>query len=232
MAFFSRLSEIVSANLHGILDRFEDPMKMAKLFVREMEEGYEKAKLALAHQIAAERRLAAERVQADEHASAWQARAGRALADGDEELAREAIGHRIEQLDAVKRLDEILAEDRAVTEALRSDLGKVEEKLTEMRRQRDELLARTQVRKVAKHVDSVTGAAARPGSASGALQRASDRLSVMHGEARALAEIEGGAGAEVVAAFEDAEQARRVEDDLAALKREVGADDGSQSGGR
>ena len=221
MALFSRFGEALTANLHSFLDKFEDPVKVAKLLVREMEAGYEKAKLALAHQMTAERRLKDERGQAQRFADAWSSRAAGALRDGDEALARESLRHRIEQLDAAERLDELLADERRITESLRSDMGKIEEKLAEMRRQRDALAARQGIRKVSKKVDQLTESAGRPSGGADRLSEASDRLSLMSEESRALAEIEGSAVDEVEAAFREEELKRRVEESLAALKSKV-----------
>lgn len=225
MAIFSRLSEVLAANLHGFLDKFEDPVRMAKLFVREMEDGYEKAKLSLAHQIAAERRLEAERKQARGFAEAWGVRAAEAAGEGDDALAREAIRHKIEQLDTAQRLATLVEEERKVTGDCRADLKLIEDKLSQMRRERDSLIAREGVREVTKRVEKMSAGVSGPSGRADQLGAAADRMSILTEESKALAEIEGRSIDEVEAAFADAELDRRVEEDLARLKDRITADD-------
>ncbi|MBM4073715.1 MAG: hypothetical protein FJ271_33060 [Planctomycetes bacterium] len=63
MGLFARLSDMVSANRHALLDTVEDPEKMLSQVLREMEEGLTAARLQAARAIAAERRLERELVE-------------------------------------------------------------------------------------------------------------------------------------------------------------------------
>ena len=60
MKFFSRVSDIISANISDVLDRAEDPEKMVKLLIVEMEEHIEKAREGLSKAIAGEKQLVLE----------------------------------------------------------------------------------------------------------------------------------------------------------------------------
>ena len=76
MSIFSRFSDIVDANVNDLLDRAEDPEKMVKLLIVEMEEHVEKAREGLVKTIAGEKNLEANLKRNREAAAEWEARGG------------------------------------------------------------------------------------------------------------------------------------------------------------
>ena len=144
-----RLRHILSANLHAVLDRAEDPAKMLRAVLHEMDEARSEARRAI-------ERLEAERTEFKEDldkargdAARWQSRAEGALAEGDEDRARTAVEHRYEAQRQVADLEKRHASAVETIARLQRDLDRLEAKSTEVRercrtlaeRHRDQRLA-------------------------------------------------------------------------------------------
>src|SRR5262245_2154299 len=105
MGIFLRLSDLVSANLHFLLDKAEDPPKMIAQLIREMEDGLNEARRYAATAIAAERRLSRELDYRRAQAEHWKQKASQALALQREELARRALARKIEHDELARGLE-------------------------------------------------------------------------------------------------------------------------------
>jgi phage shock protein A len=145
MSVFKRLSDIVAANIHHLLDRCEDPEKMCKQVVRELEDNLVQVRFAVAKAMASERQLRQGLDQSRELAAEWTERAERAVGEGDEALARRALRQAVSQERAARRLQQDWEEAAAGAEELRAQLVILEQKLREARRYRDMLVARRRV---------------------------------------------------------------------------------------
>ena len=91
MNIFSRLSDIISANLNALLDRAENPEVMIAHIIREMEEGLARARRLGASAVAAEKRIGRELEQKRQQAELWRNKARSAIDRGREDLARRAL---------------------------------------------------------------------------------------------------------------------------------------------
>ncbi len=139
MGVFTRLKDILNSNLNSMLDAAEDPDKLIRLMIQEMEDTLVEVKANCAGAIAARKRAERAVATAESGTATWEERARLAIEKGREDLAREAIRERrrLEELrDAhakeVSGCDEVVAR-------YKEDIGAVEAKLVDAR-QRHRLL--------------------------------------------------------------------------------------------
>jgi phage shock protein A len=139
MGVFTRLKDIINSNLNAMLDAAEDPDKLIRLMIQEMEDTLVEVKANCAGAIAARKRAERAVSTAETVIATWEERARLAIEKEREDLAREAIRERrrLEELrDAhakeVSGCDEVVAR-------YKEDIGAVEAKLVDAR-QRHRLL--------------------------------------------------------------------------------------------
>jgi len=142
MGIFSRLSDIVNSNVTAILDRAEDPAKMIRLIIVEMEDTLVEVRSSAARAIAerkeVERSLGRYRAAQDE----WAHKAEIALSKGREDLSRAALMEKSKLAEETKMLeDELTRLDDALVKA-ESDIVRLQEKLTEAKAKQKALVAR------------------------------------------------------------------------------------------
>ncbi len=142
MNLFTRISDIITANVNALLDKAENPEALIAQVVREMESGLERARRYGATAIAAERRLARELERHREQAVSWKEKARRALASGREDLARQALLHKVENEELVRALLTQHARAQETSATVRSALTALEARLAEARRKQRSLIAR------------------------------------------------------------------------------------------
>jgi len=144
MGIFSRMSDIINSNLNALLDQAEDPQKMIRLIIQEMEDTLVEVRSSSAR-VLADRKAAARRqqqVQAD--ADSWEQKAKLAISKGREDLARAALQekHAIEDELAVVT-SELTAADEHIAQ-LSAEIGQLQQKLSDAKSRQQALLMRSQ----------------------------------------------------------------------------------------
>ena len=129
MSIFSRMSDIINANLNALLDKAEDPEKMVRMIVQEMEETLVEVRTTSARTIADKKELVRRRDWFSEEAQEWERKSEVAIRKGREDLARGALVEKnkaAESVDAVDHemvlLDETLAKLSDDTAALQAKI--------------------------------------------------------------------------------------------------------------
>ena len=167
MGIFSRMSDIINANINAMLDKAEDPQKMIRLIIQEMEDTLVEVRSSSVR-VLAERKAAGRRLeQLEAEARAWEGKARLAIGKGRDDLARAALQERHEiedEVDAVGR--ELAATDEHI-ERLNDEIAKLQAKLNDAKAKKKALLIRSQTVesriKVRRQVnrDALDGAFAR-----------------------------------------------------------------------
>lgn len=129
MGIFSRITDIVNSNLNAMLDRAEDPEKMVRLIIQEMEDTLVEVRTTTARAIAERKQVERHQRHAESEAADWERKAQVAVDKGRDDLARAALlekrqsAERAEQLEAeLKVLGETLDKLSADTMALQNKL--------------------------------------------------------------------------------------------------------------
>ena len=214
MGLFSRLGDIVNANINAMLDRAENPEKMVKLIIQEMEDTLVEVRSSAARAIAEKKALDRKIGQLNAAAEDWQRKAELALSKDREDLARGALTARARALDAATEIrgeldviDEALAKtngDMAMLQA-KLDEAKSKQRSLEMRRKtaKDRVRMRHQL-----HDGRIDDALAR-------YETLEHRLDALEAEAESY---DLGKGRDLAAELADLETEDAVERELAELK--------------
>ncbi len=132
-SIFSRFADIISSNLNSMLDKAENPAKMVKLIIAEMEDTLVEIKAACAQAMADQAKSVRRLAEAEEKRDLWLRRAETAAAKNRDDLAREAL---MEKRAADKTLGDLQAQDAdlaAVVEKYRAEIEQLESKLAQAR---------------------------------------------------------------------------------------------------
>jgi phage shock protein A len=142
MGIFTRFSDIVNSNINAILDKAEDPEKIVRLMIQEMEDTLVEVRSAAARSIADKKDLNRKLELLERDESDWDAKAELALRKGREDLAKAAL---VEKSRATSAVDLIRSDYAAIDEGLtklNEDISKLETKLKDAKARQKSLLAR------------------------------------------------------------------------------------------
>jgi len=129
MNVFSRVMDIVNSNINSLLDKAEDPEKMIRLMIKEMEDTIIESKTACAAKMAEEKRIIKKADELKSSINRWESRAVLAISNGKDDLAKEAL---IEKKNCIKDLNKKENELVNIGEYIKEskdDINKLEEKL-------------------------------------------------------------------------------------------------------
>src|SRR3954452_20559833 len=158
MALLDRVSRLIKANLNDLVDKAENPEKLLKQLLLDMENQHMQVKTQVAIAIADWHVLEQKRVASAASHGEWIRKAELALSKGDEGLARVALERSIPFESAVRSFSQQLEDQTRQVEALKTALRQLETKLAESRSQADILLARYRRARTAQRA-AIAGAA-------------------------------------------------------------------------
>ncbi len=133
MGIFTRFRDIISSNINAMLDRAEDPEKLIKLMIREMEDTLVEIKAACAGAMASSKKVKRQLEALHKRVHYWEEKAELAVSKGRDDLAREAL---VEKRRYTRRTDGLgneLADHESLIEQYQGDIRQLEEKLKSAR---------------------------------------------------------------------------------------------------
>jgi phage shock protein A len=210
MALLERVATLLRANLNDLIDRAEDPIKMMRQVILDMENQLLQVKtqvaIAIADQHLLERKRDENRVREQE----WVRKAEMAIERRDEELARAALERSLGSRDMAKSFEEQMVDQKVQVENLKSAMQSLHAKLAEARTQVDLLMAKHRRARAANRAAQVHL------DGSPALGAVKDRIDRDEAIGKAKSEVLNGDGIEErFAALEKQEEVDRL---LAELK--------------
>ena len=141
MALLERVSTLLRANLNDLLDKAEDPEKLSKQIILDMENQLLQVKTQVAVALADQHRLSGQQKEHEDAQSQWRRKAELAIAKGQDDLARAALERSLSHERLCAGFAQQCADQTAESESLRSAYAKLERKLTETRARIELLLA-------------------------------------------------------------------------------------------
>ncbi len=147
MGIFSRISDIFKSNVNDALDNAEDPEKMIKLMVIEMQESVNKATSGLATAMAQEKKLERDLDKYKAMSEDFKSKATQAMQAGNEDLARKALAKKAEADQQAAQYQAMFDSASAMTTKLKEQVDGLKAKLSEARLKESTLIARSQTAK-------------------------------------------------------------------------------------
>ena len=142
MGIFSRMSDIINANINAMLEKAEEPEKIVRLMIQEMEDTLVEVRSAAARTIADKkenrRRLAAIQAEAQD----WEQKAELAVTKGRDDLAKAALHEKANVERIAAGLADQLAQVDDGLERLNGDIARLQEKLADAKARQKALLMR------------------------------------------------------------------------------------------
>ena len=219
MGIFSRISDIFKSNVNDALDKAEDPEKMLKQMIIEMEESVNKATLAVANSIANEKSLERKLEKARLEMNDWEKKAVQALQANREDLARAALEKKNIAVKNVADLEPIYQTAKVTADKMRQQLNGLKSKLDEARSRQSTLIARSQAAKAQKQIaQSFSGVGS---DAFSKFDKYEGKIEQLESQAEAF-ETLAGENTKLEDEFKMLNTSASVDGDLLALKAKMG----------
>ena len=231
MSLFQRAHDIVAAKTNKALDAAEKPDEMLDLSYDQMLEQITRIRRALVDIAASRKQIELQETQLQHSVDHLQDQAKAALAQGREDLAREALSRKAAaqaQIDGMEPQHQQLTEEE---QKLESALAELQQKVNTFRTQKEVLKAQYTAASAMSSVDeSVAGISTSVSDSGAALARAQDKIDTMQARAGALDELlqsgvledVGGGGDDIQKELDEVTASSDVDRELAALKAELG----------
>jgi phage shock protein A len=142
MSIFTRFKDIVNSNIGAMLDKAEDPEKMIKMMIREMEDTLIELKSSCAGVIANSKRTERRKNEITAMIQTWSERARLAVEKGRDDLAREALLEKRRFTEQIETLESDISELTGLIEQYKNDIAELETKLTSARDKKRTLIER------------------------------------------------------------------------------------------
>lgn len=217
MGIFSRFKDIVSANLNAMLDQAEDPEKMIKLMIHEMEETLVEIKASCAGAMADQKKVEKLLDSARTKASDWQMKAELAIDRQREDLAREALMEKNRLVEAVVNFETEMAELDKVVTRYRDDIHVLQEKLESVRK-KHRVLVQRQIQAVKSRKSSQTVTQSNSLQAVARFDRLENRIERLEAEAELEMSTLQSKSPSLADQFQNLIHSEKIEKELADLK--------------
>lgn len=142
MGIFTRFRDIVSANINAMLDRAEDPEKLIRLMIREMEDTLVELKSSCAGVMAGRKKVQRQLDRIESRIQTWEKNACLAVDKGRDDLAREALVEKRRYVERKASLEREAADLQALIEQYHDDIAQLEERLVQAREKQRVLVQR------------------------------------------------------------------------------------------
>ena len=216
MGIFSRFTDIINSNINNLLDKAEDPAKMVRLIIQEMEDTLVEVRSSSAKTLADKKELTRRAARFESEAQQWQEKAELALSKDREDLARAALIEKKKSSENGQALLQDLMHTEEHIIKLQSEISQLQDKLADAKSRQKTIIMREETvnsrLKVKKNIDS---------------NKVNDALSRFDRYERKIDDLEGKVesydlGSKSLAdEISELESNEKVDDELASLKEKM-----------
>ena len=224
MGIFSRTRDIVAANFNDMLDKADDPQKMIRMIILEMEETLVEVRASAARTIADQKEMHRHTVKLDKLQADWGEKAALALSKDREDLARAAL---VEKKKAADMSDQLKQEIAVLDDALRAyeqDIQKLQNRLREARSRQTAIAARLESAENRVKLRSLM-TEDRVDDALSRFDQLERRVDYAEGRAEALSISDGSKQPSLSDEIAALEGADAIDDELEQMKKALGMPD-------
>ena len=222
MGIFNRIGDIIKSNVNDLIDRAEDPEKMVKQIIIDMQKELKKSTEALGKAKTSERLAKRQYKDAMKVSAEWESKAKSALQAGDTELAKKALAKKVKADEDVANYKEMYDTISTQTEAIENQVEAVKAKLDEAKSRQAMLIARSQMADTKKNLAQSLGGI-DSSSSSEKFNRMEEKIIRKEAEADAFADITGvDANNDDSDEFEKLQTDSKVDAELQRLMAEMG----------
>ncbi len=218
MSLIDRMWLVARANFTDWLQNREDPEQQVTRVLQEMQGQLVMNRQAVAQATATQKRTERQAHQAQSMADEWYRRASLAMGKGDETLAREALARRQVYRDTAQQKHSQVQQQIALVAQMRRDLQTLENRLIEIRNQKELLIARSRSASATLQVNELLDQTGN-GESSRAFERLEEKVHNLEAQVEINAELEAN---RLESRFATLTQAQSVEAELTAIKTKLG----------
>ncbi len=216
MGIFSRFTDIINSNINNILDKAEDPAKMVRLIIQEMEDTLVEVRSSSAKTLADKKELTRQISRFENEVQQWQEKAELALSKDREDLARAALMEKKKSSESASALIAELSHLEEHIAKLQGEISQLQDKLADAKSRQKAIIMREKTvnsrLKVKKNIDSV-----RVNDALGRFDRYERKIDDIEAQVESY-DMGSKSLADEIAELESDE---KVDDELASLKAKM-----------
>ena len=226
MGILTRFKDIMASNVNSLLDKCEDPEKMIDQYLRNLENDYAGVKAETASVMAEEKSAKRKLDECNEEITKMTEYATKAVSAGNDDDARKFLENKnsLTEKQAVLQKNYDLATINS--KKMKEMHAKLEDDIQTLRSKRDILKAKVKVADTQKKMAKFGSGADKSGSTLAAFDRMEEKINKMTDEADAMEELNASSGKDdvddLVDKYESKSDASNVDDELAALKAQLG----------
>lgn len=218
MAIFERISDLVKANINDLIDKAENPEKMVKQIIIDMEDQLRKSTQSLGTAMGSLNQVKKQLENAQEQSANWQGKAKTCLEQGNEDLARQALENKVKQDNMVAQYQEMVTSMETQVNEIKNQVDILKQKLEEARSKQAMLVARSQMADAKSQMAKTLGNMDSK-SAFAKMDKMEKKIEQKESQADAFAEV---SGVQESDPFAQMDKENSINAELEKLKKEMG----------
>lgn len=219
MAIFERVSDLVRSNINDLIDKAENPEKMVKQIIIDMEDQLRKATQGLGTAMGSFNQVKKQLETAQEQSNVWQGKAKTCLEQGNEDLAKQALENKVKQDKMVAQYQEMATTMEAQVNDIKSQIDTLKQKLEEARSKQAMLVARSKMADAQSQMAKTLGNMDSK-SAFAKMEKMEQKIEQKEAQANAYSEVSGIQESENDP-FAQMDKENSINDELEKLKQEI-----------